>query len=89
MPNRIWYFKSVPHQVEPTAVAHVWQWETQLPDDTVIVSSEVFQTLIGCVRDAQRKGFTGDYDPLTLSFTARGYRMKAGVHGSVTFIPLP
>jgi hypothetical protein len=86
MPNRIWRFKSVPHRVASTAIAHVWQWQTETPDGVLIASTEAFHTLIECVRDARRNGFTGELDPVTGVFTARDYEVHSGDYGAMTFI---
>ena len=87
MPNRTWRFRSVSHE-QAGATAHLWQWEVFIGQRSIGESQRFFNTLIECVCDAKRCGFTGDIDPASGAFISNEYRITTQDDGAVTLSPL-
>jgi hypothetical protein len=82
-----WRFRCLSQRTSDDVVSQVWHWRVEAVDGTVSVPSEGFSTLRKCVADAKRRGFMGDVDRSTRTFTATLYEMKVGDYGDIIFHP--
>jgi hypothetical protein len=82
-----WHFRRFSERASEDVVTQVWQWRAEAVDGTVSVPSRGFSTLPECVADAKRRGFMGDVNPSTGTFTASHYEMKVGDYGDIVFRP--
>jgi hypothetical protein len=82
-----WRFRCFSQRTSADVVTQVWHWRVEAIDGTVSVPSRSFSTLPECVADAKRRGFMGDVDPSTGTFTASHYEMNVGDYGDFVFQP--
>jgi hypothetical protein len=82
-----WRFRCFSQRTSEDVVSQVWHWRVEAVDGTVSVPSKGFSTLPECVADAKRRGFMGDVDPSTGTFTASHYDMNVGDYGDFVFRP--
>jgi hypothetical protein len=82
-----WRFRCFSQRTSADVVTQVWNWRVEAVNGTVSVPSRSFSTLSECVADAKRRGFMGDVDPSTGTFTASHYEMDVGDYGDFVFRP--
>ena len=86
MPNPTWHFKTVLRWTS-TGSTHCWKWCAESEHGDATQSTNLFQSLADCVRDAQAHGFRGRVDVDRGDFTPEDYEITISGEGTVVFTP--